>query len=63
VIADNKLALNATWDEDILSSELADLSLDGFDLSLTGFSLGDLKGLGKVVLASRATQRGKRFLV
>ena len=46
VIADNKLALNASWDEGILASELAELSLDGFDLDLTGFSLGDLKGLG-----------------
>ncbi len=46
VIADNKLALNASWDEGILTSELAELSLDGFDLDLTGFSMGELKGLG-----------------
>lgn len=37
VIADNKLALNAGWDEDILSEELKALGADGFDLSLTGF--------------------------
>lgn len=37
VIADNKLALNAGWDEGILSEELKALGADGFDLSLTGF--------------------------
>lgn len=47
VIADNKLAMNAGWDEELLRMELADLKLDGFDLSLTGFSdeeLSDLLG-------------------
>jgi len=37
VIADNKLALNAGWDEEILGIELADLRELDFDLSLTGF--------------------------
>lgn len=36
-IADNQLALNATWDMDILAAELADLSALDFDLSLIGF--------------------------
>jgi ParB-like chromosome segregation protein Spo0J len=36
-IADNKLALNAGWDEELLTIELAELKLEGFDLSLTGF--------------------------
>jgi len=38
VIADNKLALNAGWDLDLLKVELSDLDAAGFDLSLTGFS-------------------------
>lgn len=38
VLADNKLALNAGWDEALLKIELGDLQAAGFDLSLTGFS-------------------------
>lgn len=38
VIADNKLALNAGWDDEMLRVEFEDLAGDGFDLSLTGFS-------------------------
>jgi DNA modification methylase len=43
-IADNKIALNAGWDVEILKLELADLSLPQFDidLSLTGFSSGEI---------------------
>jgi DNA modification methylase len=43
-IADNKIALNAGWDLEILKLELADLSLPEFDidLSLTGFSSGEI---------------------
>jgi len=37
VIADNKLALNAGWDDEMLRLELADLQEADFDLSLTGF--------------------------
>jgi 16S rRNA G966 N2-methylase RsmD len=41
VIADNKLALNAGWDEELLAQELSELlALDAnFDISLTGFSI------------------------
>jgi hypothetical protein len=44
-IADNKIALGAGWDIDILKSELVELgSLDlEFDLSVTGFSTGELE--------------------
>lgn len=38
VIADNKLALNAGWDDELLKIELQDLEAMDFDLSLTGFS-------------------------
>ena len=37
-LADNKLALNAGWDEALLSLELKELEGLGFDLDLTGFS-------------------------
>jgi DNA modification methylase len=37
VIADNKLALNAGWDEGLLTLEFGDLKDAGFDLGLTGF--------------------------
>ena len=42
VITDNKLALGAGWDEDLLKVEFADLRLDGFDLGLTGFGADEL---------------------
>lgn len=42
VIADNKLALNAGWDIDLLKIELKDLDAEKFDLTLTGFELGEL---------------------
>ena len=45
ILADNRLALDAGWDEELLATELASLADDGYDLSLTGFSddeLGDL---------------------
>ena len=44
-IADNKLALNATWDDDLLRTELMDLRDGGFDLELTGFGDDELAGL------------------
>src|SRR5436305_2769511 len=37
-IADNKLALNAGWDEALLAFEIGGLEELGFDLNLTGFS-------------------------
>ena len=37
VIADNKLALNAGWDEQMLKSEIESIREDGIDLGLTGF--------------------------
>lgn len=45
IIADNKLALNAGWSEDLLRLELADLQTDGFDLDLIGFSGDELADL------------------
>jgi DNA modification methylase len=45
VIADNKLALDAGWDDELLRLELGDLREDGFDLSLTGFDGRELSAL------------------
>jgi DNA modification methylase len=45
VIADNKLALNAGWDEDLLRSEMAALAAEDFDLPVIGFSDEELAGL------------------
>lgn len=48
VIADNKLAINAGWDDELLRVELAELRDDGFDLALTGFDEGEMIALGEV---------------
>src|ERR671913_403544 len=48
LIADNKLALNAGWDEGLLAVEIADLAALGFDLPLIGFSDGELRALSAV---------------
>lgn len=45
VIADNKLALNAGWDDETLRLELSELDGLGFDLSLTGFGGDELQVL------------------
>jgi hypothetical protein len=45
VIADNKLALNATWDIDLLATEIEALREEEFSLDLLGFSDEDLARL------------------
>ena len=45
IIADNKLAENAGWDEEILANELADLKDLDFDLDLIGFEDQELEKL------------------
>jgi DNA modification methylase len=42
VVADNKIAENAGWDEELLAAELAALRADGFDLEVVGFSDSEL---------------------
>ena len=42
ILADNKLALNAGWDDELLSLELGELKELDFDLELTGFSLDEI---------------------
>ena len=45
VIADNRLALDAGWDEEMLALELAELSEAGYELALTGFEDAELRDL------------------
>ena len=49
IIADNKLAMNAGWDNAMLTIELQDLEDEGFDLSLTGFDNKELDALLNVI--------------
>lgn len=44
-IADNQLALNAGWDDELLAIELQELDEIGFDLDLTGFSFDEIENL------------------
>lgn len=45
VIADNRLALNAGWDNEMLALEFKDLMDLGFDVALTGFDEDEIKAL------------------
>lgn len=45
ILADNRLALDASWDEAMLGLELSALEMDGFDLDLVGFDAGELQNL------------------
>jgi hypothetical protein len=45
ILADNRLAQNAGWDNDLLTLELTELDNADFDLSLLGFEPGELAGL------------------
>lgn len=57
ILADNQLALQAGWDQELLAVELADLSAAGFDLALTGFSDDELADLlGDIEDAERADE-------
>ncbi len=54
ILADNRLALEAGWDEELLRQELAALASEGFDVDLTGFHGYELQAL---LLRSRPTAR------
>jgi DNA modification methylase len=53
-LADNQLALNAGWDEELLRIALASLNDEGFDVNLIGFEDGELARL----LAAQDAARG-----
>jgi DNA modification methylase len=55
VIADNKLALNAGWDEAMLALEFRDLMEAGYDVGLTGYALPEIDEL---VAGLDATPKG-----
>lgn len=50
IIADNQLALNATWDLDILSLEIDGLKEDNFSLDVLAFSTDFLKDIQETVI-------------
>lgn len=56
LIADNQLATQASWDLQLLSTELTALQGGGFNLDLLGFSPAELKGL---VGPDAPTRKGK----
>lgn len=45
VLLDNKLALNAGWDDDLLKLELSELRSEGFDIGSLGFDAAELAGI------------------
>jgi len=45
ILVDNKLAENATWNEDLLAEEIIKLNLQDFDLNILGWSDEELKSL------------------
>ena len=45
IIADNRMALDAGWDDEMLRVEIGDLQEQGFDLSLTGFEVDEIDAL------------------
>lgn len=49
VLADNKLAMNAGWNEELLGVELLELRNDGFPMDLIGFDQAELDGLMREV--------------
>ena len=57
IIADNRLALNAGWDNEMLKLEFDELSELGFDLELTGFSLDEIEALNPVELNEGLTDK------
>lgn len=42
IIADNKLALNAGWDNDLLKLEISDLQEENFNIDILGFDISEL---------------------
>ena len=53
VLADNKLALNAGWDREILAIELGGLIDLGFEVETTGFTLGEVEVILEEAESSR----------
>ena len=58
ILADNRMALNAGWDNDLLRVELDELKGFGFDLELTGFEEADLN---KIFSSEKEVQDDEDF--
>ena len=58
VLADNRTALDAGWDNDLLKIELQDLGAAGFDLTLTGFDLGEIEAIDMMAEAANLPGEG-----
>jgi len=56
IIADNRLALNAGWDEEMLKLEIADLKEADFDLDLLGFDNDEIAALEVEVVEGQTDQ-------
>jgi len=56
VIADNRIAENAAWDDDLLRVELEALQDEGFDLDLTGF---DADALAELLAGDESVNEGQ----
>lgn len=59
VLADNKLALNAGWDMDLLKTELLDLDHLNFDLGLVGFNQDELANIFAPVFTDEDVARAE----
>jgi ParB-like chromosome segregation protein Spo0J len=56
IIADNKLALNSGWDTELLSLEISQLDIDGFNLEVLGFNADELSAFINGVNFDAATE-------
>ena len=59
ILADNKMALNAGWDDELLALELTDLDGVGFDVALTGFDDEEIKNLSSDFAPATEAEQGK----
>lgn len=50
IIAHNKIATNAGWDDELLAIEFEELKLEGYDFSLTGFNEDEINALNPAVV-------------
>ena len=51
IIADNRMAMDAGWDEELLRVEIEALQAEAFDVSLTGFDPNEIDDLFRVIRA------------
>lgn len=58
-LADNKTAMESSWDEKILASELMDLNSINFDLSLTGFEMPEVADVVSELFGGATSGKGK----